>query len=219
MKSGRAQVQQTPRGRDGPVRVRAPRGMAGVPGPAAAWTVVLRDRRWYPWAALVGHRRSSRAAPPDAPSRVRRRFAPQQLRHASARAGGEPGSRSRRPAAKSSSSLVTAARATERPSRLATSVWLLASDSGHAGPRAGPRRDRCFAQGAVPAAGATSTASAPLSCASRSRSIVALSAARPPLPSTAASPRRGSRSALVRQRPRRASLDPAKHQELGVDPS
>ena len=51
---------------------------------AAGRGAVLRDRRPDPRAGVVGQRGAGRAAPLRAQSRVRRRFAPHQLRHAHA---------------------------------------------------------------------------------------------------------------------------------------
>jgi integrase len=63
------QGRQTPRSRNGPVRLRATRCLDGAPCLAARRPALLRDRRPDPWPALGRDRRSLRAAPR---SRLRR---------------------------------------------------------------------------------------------------------------------------------------------------
>jgi site-specific recombinase XerD len=73
-----------PRGRHGPVGLGPPPALAGAPHGDAGWTAFVRDRGCDPRAALGERRRARAVAARRLNGRVRRRFAPHQLRHAHA---------------------------------------------------------------------------------------------------------------------------------------
>lgn len=75
---------QTPRGRNGPLGMVRTRTLARGTAPTARWRVPMRDPRHDRRKALGSIGGTQTASPRGTRNRVRRRFAPHQLRHAHA---------------------------------------------------------------------------------------------------------------------------------------